>query len=74
MEQVSFIQGMNLGLGFNSATSSVHAPAINDVTTTREVLNAGGQDVTFRVEQVSSSKSLEEQLGVSASMSIKVAA
>jgi hypothetical protein len=63
---------MNLGVGFNTATFDVHpTPALDDVVTTRPVVNAGGQEVYFRVELVSSTLSLTEQLSVSARASLK---
>lgn len=66
------INGMNLGVGFNTATFDVHpTPALNNVVTTRPVVNAGGQEVYFRVELVSSTLSLTEQLSVSARASLK---
>jgi hypothetical protein len=63
---------MNLGVGFNTATYDIHpAPALDNVLATRPVVNAGGQEVYFRVELASSTLSLTEQLSVTARASLK---
>lgn len=63
---------MNLGLGFNSASYELHpSPALDDVSTIRRVVNAGGQEVYFRIELANSTLSLTEQLNVSARASMK---
>lgn len=42
--EIGFIDGMNLGVGFNTATDDVHpAPALDDVATIRPVVNAEGK-------------------------------
>jgi hypothetical protein len=69
---VDYINGMNLGVGFNTATQNIHpAPALDNVLETRSVVNAGGQQVSFRVELASSTLSLTEQLNVSARAALK---
>ena len=70
--QIGYISGMNLGVGFNTATYDIHpAPALDNVLATRPVVNAGGQEVYFRVELASSTLSLTEQLSVTARASLK---
>ena len=71
MEQIPYIDGMNLGLGYNSAAQSIHSPALNDVTSTKDVPSAGGQDVSFSLEMTSNSASLAKQIGLSATASLK---
>jgi hypothetical protein len=69
--EFEYIKGMNLGYGFNTATFDCHSPALDDVTSTRDVPGAGGQEVYFRVELSSSTLSLSQQLNVSARASLK---
>jgi hypothetical protein len=69
-----YIKGMNYGSGFNTATYDVRPfPALDNVGNTTDVVNAGGQEVLFRVELASSTLSLTEQLNVSASASLEFA-
>lgn len=69
--EFEYIKGMNLGYGFNTATFDFHSPALEDVTSTRDVPGAGGQEVYFKVELSSSTLSLSQQLNVSARASLK---
>jgi hypothetical protein len=68
---LDYIKGMNLGYGFNTATYDIHSPALADVTSTRDVVGGGGQEVYFKVELSSSTLSLSQQLNVSARASLK---
>lgn len=52
--EFDYIKGINLGYGFNTATFDFHSPAIEDVSSTRDVPGAGGQEVYFKVELSSS--------------------
>ncbi|WP_182813735.1 hypothetical protein [Bacillus sp. ME78] len=69
--EVDYINGMNLGLGFSTATEDIHSPALDNVNNTREVLSAGGQEVFFKVELASSTESITEKMNVSAKASLK---
>jgi hypothetical protein len=69
--EVEYINGMNLGLGYNSLTNTVHpSSALDNIDQTRSVEEATGQKVLFQVELLSNSLSLSEQLKVSASASL----
>ncbi|MGQ7105561.1 hypothetical protein ACUN13_14625 [Bacillus cereus group sp. Bce041] len=69
--EVDYINGMNLGIGFNTATEDIHSPALFDVNSTREVPSAGGQEIFFKVELASSTESITEKMNVSAKASLK---
>lgn len=70
--EIGYINGMNLGVGFNTATYDIHpAPALDNVSAIKPVVNAAGQEVYFRVELASSTLSLTEQLSVTARASLK---
>lgn len=70
--EIGYINGMNLGIGFNRATNDIHpAPALDGVDYYRDLPNANGQEVLFRVELVSSTESIIEKLNVSARASLK---
>ncbi|MCY8063914.1 MACPF domain-containing protein [Bacillus spizizenii] len=70
--EIGYVNGMNLGLGFNTATNEIHpSPALDQVNNIREVLGAGGQEVIFRVELASSTESITEKMNVSARASLK---
>lgn len=72
--KVDFIEGMNLGLGYNSASNIVHpVPAFVNVGNTYSVSMAQGQEVYMRIELLSNTLSLAEQMGVSASASLSYA-
>jgi hypothetical protein len=43
--EIGYVNSMNLGDGFSTATLEVHPPALVDVTSTRDVPSAGGQAV-----------------------------
>ncbi|MCU0097700.1 hypothetical protein AAHB56_04875 [Bacillus thuringiensis] len=44
--ETGYVRGLNLGVGFNSATRELHpTPALINATRTRDVPNAGGQEV-----------------------------
>ncbi len=68
---LDYIKGMNLGYGFNTATYDIHSPALEDVTSTRDVVGGGGQEIYFKVELISSTLSLSQQFKVSARASLK---
>lgn len=71
MKEIEYINGMNLGLGYNSFTNAVHpSSALDNIDQTRPVVEATGQKVSFQVELLSNSLSLSEQLNVSASASL----
>ncbi|MGG3819232.1 hypothetical protein ABEU87_17505 [Bacillus subtilis] len=71
LREVEYINGMNLGLGYNSFTNSVHpSSALDNIDQTRPVVEATGQKVYFQVELLSNSLSLSEQLNVSASAAL----
>lgn len=71
--EFDYINGMNLGLGFNTATLNLHpAPALSNVTSTQRVINAGGQEVFFRLELSSDTLSLFQQLNFSSRSGLKV--
>ncbi len=72
--EIDYVNGLNLGGGFDIATYEPHAPALVDVTTTRDVLNANGQSVIFNLELMSSSKTIAQQMKVSARASVKYGA
>ncbi|APF25236.1 MULTISPECIES: hypothetical protein [Clostridium] len=70
--EIGYINGMNLGIGFNRATNDIHpSPALDGVDVYRDLPNANGQEVLFRVELVSSTESIMEKLNVSARASLK---
>ncbi|BFT73127.1 hypothetical protein [Paenibacillus sp. P36] len=69
--EVAFIDGMNLGVGYNTATLDIHPVPVFDNVTTASELPATGQSVLFRAELASSTLSLSEQLKVSARASMK---
>lgn len=70
MIEVEYLNGMNLGLGYNSFTSTVHpSSALDNIDKTRPVVDATGQKVLFQVELLSNTLSLTEQLNLSASAS-----
>ncbi|PEO54094.1 hypothetical protein CN567_30940 [Bacillus toyonensis] len=70
MIEVEYLNGMNLGLGYNSFTGTVHpSSALDEVNKTRPVVDATGQKVSFQVELLSNTLSLTEQLNLSASAS-----
>lgn len=70
--EIGFINGMNIGLGFNTATNDLHpTPAFESVDNYRDIPGAGGQEVLFRVEVASSTESITEKLNVSARASLK---
>jgi len=69
--EIEYINGMNLGYGFNTATYDFHPPALIDVTTTRDIPGAGGQEVYYNIQVCSSTLSLSEQLKVSARAKLK---
>lgn len=70
--QISYANGMNLGLGYNSGSHDLHpSPALEPVDIFRDVPGADGQEVLFKVELVSSTESIMEKLNVSASASLK---
>ncbi|WP_050491656.1 hypothetical protein [Clostridium botulinum] len=70
--EIGYINGMNLGIGFNRATNDIHpSPALDGVDIYRDLPNANGQEVLFRVELVSSTESIMEKLNVSARASLK---
>jgi hypothetical protein len=69
--ELEYINGMNIGYGFNTATYNIHSPALDDVSSTRDVIGAGGQEVYFRVELSSSTLSLSQQLNISARAKLK---
>ncbi|PEF22813.1 hypothetical protein [Bacillus pseudomycoides] len=70
--EIGYINGMNLGIGLNSATNDIHpSPALDHVDIYRDVPGAGGQEVLFRAELVSSTESIMEKLNVSARASLK---
>ncbi|PGM89007.1 hypothetical protein [Bacillus cereus] len=70
MIEVEYINGMNLGLGYNSFTGTVHpSSALDEINKTRDVVDATGQKVSFQVELLSNTLSLTEQLNLSASAS-----
>jgi hypothetical protein len=70
--EIGYINGLDLGVGFNTATYDIHpTPALDNVTAINPVINAGGQQVVFRVELASSTLSLSEQLSISARASLK---
>lgn len=71
MKEISYQNGMNLGLGYNILTNNgLVSSALDDVNLLRSVVNASGQKVQFSVEMLSNSLSLAEQIGVSASASM----
>ena len=75
MPEIDYINGLNLGIGFNSASLTTHpVPALEDVLSTRPVINAGGQEVTFRVEVASNTLDLAKQLDVSGRVSLRFGA
>lgn len=64
--EISYIKGMNLGVGFNTATYDVHcASPLDHVIETRKVLREQKQEALFRIGLVSSTKSISEQLNMS---------
>jgi hypothetical protein len=69
--ELEYINGMNIGYGCNTATYDIHSPALDDVSSTRDVVGAGGQEVYFRVELSSSTLSLSQQLNISARAKLK---
>lgn len=70
--EVGYINGMNLGIGFNTATNDLHpTPALDNVSVYRDIPSAGGQEVFFRVEIASSMESISEKMNVSAKASLK---
>ncbi|KAA8745438.1 hypothetical protein [Paenibacillus sp. UASWS1643] len=71
MIETDYLNGMNIGLGYNTMTNSVHpSAALDNINDTRAVVNATGQKVYFQLELLSNSLSLSEQLKVSASASL----
>ncbi|MDA2302631.1 hypothetical protein PDN43_25860 [Bacillus cereus] len=71
--ETSYVRGMNLGVGFNSATRELHpVPALTNVTRIRDVPNAGGQEVLFRLELAKETISFAKQLNVSSKDSLKI--
>ncbi|MCW3793909.1 hypothetical protein OM416_20150 [Paenibacillus sp. LS1] len=71
MIETDYLNGMNLGLGYNTMTNSVHpAVALDNINDIRAVVNATGQKVYFQLELLSNSLSLSEQLKMSASASL----
>jgi hypothetical protein len=70
--EIGYINGLDLGVGFNTATYDINpTPALDNVTAINPVINAGGQQVVFRVELASSTLSLSEQLSISGRASLK---
>lgn len=74
MIEVDYLDGMNLGLGYNTASLAVHPfSALENTTQIYPTAKAGGQQVTFKLEMASSTLSISEQLNVSARASLKFA-
>jgi hypothetical protein len=70
--KIGYINGLDLGIGFNTATYDIHpTPALDNVSTINPVINAGGQQVFFKLDLASSTLSLSEQLSISARASLK---
>jgi hypothetical protein len=71
MIEVPYINGMNIGLGYNSITNgALPASALININEIRPVAEATGQQVSFHVDILSNTLSLAEQLGMSASASL----
>lgn len=71
--ETDYVRGMNLGIGFNSATRELHpTPALTNAIRTRDVPNAGGQEVFFRLELAKETISFAKQLNVSSKDSLKI--
>jgi hypothetical protein len=74
METLEYIGGMNLAVGFNTATHDIHpTPALDKVDIVRDVIAANGQEVLQRIELASSTLSLSKQLNISATTTLKFA-
>ncbi|QFQ28851.1 hypothetical protein [Bacillus thuringiensis] len=68
MIEVEYLNGMNLGLGYNAFTGTVNpSSALDNINQTRDVVEAAGQKVSFQVELLSNTLSLNEHLNLSAS-------
>lgn len=73
--EIGYINGMNLGVGINTASFQIHpSPALDNVNAVREVISAGGQEVLFRVELLTETERLTKSLEVSARASLKYGA
>lgn len=74
MFEVDYLDGMNLGLGYNTASLSVHPfSALENTTQIYSTAKASGQQVTFKLEMASSTLSISDQLNISARASLKFA-
>ncbi|MCP9298381.1 MAC/perforin domain-containing protein [Bacillus halotolerans] len=70
--EMEYINGMNLGIGFNTATNEIHpSSALSQIDKFQTIHGAGGQEVIYRVELASSTESITEKMNVSARASLK---
>jgi len=72
--ELEYINGLDFGYGFNTATYAIHpVPALDNVTEINEVPFSEGQEVLFRLQLAKSTESLSEQLDVSGKASMSYA-